>query len=265
MKFTKFVLVFALAFSITVPGITQNTLSKIIKNGEIRIGMTGNQPPYSMKTKTDRLMGYEVDLATILAESMGVKLKMVELPFSELMPALQNGKIDAVMSGMTITPERNMKALFAGPYTLSGKSILTKSKVLAQISEAEEANLKKYKITCLKGSTSERFVRAFMPNTEIIPVENYDTGVDMVLNDQADALVADVAICLVTLLRYQDEGLVTLEEPLTIEPIGMALPSGDPQFLNLVENYLSALELYGALELLDQLWFEDGQWILNMK
>ena len=147
MKFTKFVLVFALAFSITVPGITQNTLSKIIKNGEIRIGMTGNQPPYSMKTKTDRLMGYEVDLATILAESMGVKLKMVELPFSELMPALQNGKIDAVMSGMTITPERNMKALFAGPYTLSGKSILTKSKVLAEISEAEEANLKKYKIT----------------------------------------------------------------------------------------------------------------------
>jgi len=265
MKFTKFVLVFALAFSITVPGITQNMLSKIIKNGEIRIGMTGNQPPYSMKTKTDRLMGYEVDLATILAESMGVKLNMVELPFSELMPALQNGKIDAVMSGMTITPERNMKALFAGPYTLSGKSILTKSKVLAQISEAEEANLKKYKITCLKGSTSERFVRAFMPNTEIIPVGNYDTGVDMVLNDQADALVADVAICLVTLLRYQDEGLVTLEEPLTIEPIGMALPSGDPQFLNLVENYLSALELYGALELLDQLWFEDGQWILNMK
>jgi len=227
--------------------------------------MTGNQPPYSMKTKTDRLMGYEVDLATILAESMGVKLNMVELPFSELMPALQNGKIDAVMSGMTITPERNMKALFAGPYTLSGKSILTKSKVLAQISEAEEANLKKYKITCLKGSTSERFVRAFMPNTEVIPVENYDTGVDMVLNDQADALVADVAICLVTLLRYQDEELVTLEEPLTIEPIGMALPPGDPQFLNLVENYLSALELYGALELLGQLWFEDGQWILNMK
>jgi len=265
MKIKKLLLVFALAFSITVPGITQNTLSKIIKNGEIRIGMTGNQPPYSMKTKNDRLMGYEVDLATILAESMGVKLNMVELPFSELMPALQNGKVDAVMSGMTITPERNLKALFAGPYTLSGKSILTKSKVLAQISEAEEANLKKYKITCLKGSTSERFVRAFMPNTEIIPVENYDTGVDMLLNDQADALVADVAICLITLLRYQDEGLVTLEEPLTIEPIGMALPPDDPQFLNLVENYLSALELYGALEMLDQIWFEDGQWILNMK
>ena len=124
---------------------------------------------------------------------------------------------------------------------------------------------KKYKITCLKGSTSEKFVRAYMPNTEMIPVENYDVGVNMVLNDQADALVADVPICLVTLLRYQDEGLVTLDEPLTIEPIGMALPPDDPQFLNLVENYLSALELSGALQMLDQIWFEDGQWLLNMK
>ena len=265
MKIKKLLLVIVITIAVAVPGITQNTLSNIINNGEIRIGMTGNQPPYSMKAKNGKLMGYEVDLAKILAESMGVKLTMVELPFSELMPALQNGKVDAIMSGMTITPERNLKALFAGPYTLSGKSILTKSKVLAEISEAEEANLKKYKITCLKGSTSEDFVRAYMPNSEIIPVDNYDAGVDLVLNDQADALVADFPICLVTLLRNQDKGLVTLDEPLTIEPIGMALPPGDSQFLNLVENYLYALELSGALELLDQIWFQDGQWLLNMK
>ena len=265
MKIKKLLLVIVITIAVAVQGITQNTLSNIIKNGEIRIGMTGNQPPYSMKAKNGKLMGYEVDLAKILAESMDVKLTMVELPFSELMPALQNGKVDAIMSGMTITPQRNLKSLFAGPYTLSGKSILTKSKVLAEISKAEEANLKKYKITCLKGSTSEDFVREYMPNSEIIPVDNYDAGIDMVLNDQADALVADFPICLVTLLRNQDKGLVTLDEPLTIEPIGMALPPGDSQFLNLVENYLYALELSGALELLDQIWFQDGQWLLNMK
>ena len=249
----------------TFTGIAQNTLSNIINKGEIRIGMTGNQPPYSMKAKNGSLMGYDVDLANILAESMGVKLKIVELPFPELMPALQNGQVDAVLSGMTITPERNLKALFAGPYSLSGKSILTKSKVLSEVSEAEDANFKKYKITCLKGSTSEKFVRTFMPETEIITVDNYDAGVNMVLNDQADALVADFPICLVTMLKYQNHGLVTLDEPLTIEPIGIALPSGDQQFLNLIDNYLNALELMGALELLDQIWFEDGQWLLNMK
>lgn len=265
MKTIKLLLAFVIITAITIPSIAQNTLSKIIENGEIRIGMTGNQPPYSMKTKNDQLMGYEVDLALILAESMGVELKIVELPFSELMPALESGKVDAVMSGMTITPERNMKALFAGPYTLSGKSILTKSKVLAEISEAEQVNEKRYKITCLKGSTSEDFVRTYMPDTEIIPVNNYDIGVNMILNDQADAFLADYPICMVSLMRYQNAGLVTLDEPLTIEPIGMALPPNDPQFLNLVENYLSALELSGTFQLLDQIWFEDGQWLLNMK
>jgi polar amino acid transport system substrate-binding protein len=92
MKIKKLLLVIVITIAVAVPGITQNTLSNIIKNGEIRIGMTGNQPPYSMKAKNGKLMGYEVDLAKILAESMDVKLTMVELPFSELMPALQNGK-----------------------------------------------------------------------------------------------------------------------------------------------------------------------------
>lgn len=265
MKTTKLFLTILIIIVFTVTGIAQNTLSNIINKGEIMIGMTGNQPPYNMKAKNGRLIGYDVDLANILAESMGVKLVIVEMPFHELMPSLKNAKVDAVISGMTITPERNLKALFAGPYSLSGKSILTKSKVLAEISGAEEANIKKYKITCLKGSTSEKFVQTFMPETEIISVENYDLGVDMVLNDQADALVADFPVCLVTMLRYQDQGLVTLDEPLTIEPISIALPLNDPQFLNLVENYLHALELSGALELLDQIWFENGQWLLNMK
>ena len=265
MKIKNLLLVIALALAFTVPGTTQNTLSTILENGEIRIGMTGNQPPYNMKTKNGRLMGYEVDLAAILAESMGVKLKIVEMPFPELMQALESSKVDAVMSGMTITPRRSLRALFAGPYTISGKSILTKSKVLSEISEASEANVRSYKITCLKGSTSEKFVRSHMPNSEIIPVENYDIGIDMVLHDQADALVADLAICIVTLLKHQDEGLVMLDEPLSLEPIGIALPTDDLQFFNLIDNYMTGLEFTGALDMLHQIWFEDGQWILNMK
>jgi polar amino acid transport system substrate-binding protein len=265
MKLKELLLAIVFLVVVSVPGIAQKTLSNIIKKGEIRIGMTGNQPPYSMKSKNDELMGYEVDLAKILAESIGVKLKLVELPFSDLMEALEDGKVDAVMSGMTITPARKLKALFAGPYTLSGKSILAKSKVLTEISAATATNEKKYKITCLKGSTSEEFVSAYMPAAEIVAVENYDKAVEMIINDTADAMVADMPICLVTLLRYQNQGLLTLDVPLTIEPIGMALPAGDPLFLNLVENYLTALELSGAMSLLEQIWFEDGQWLLDLK
>lgn len=263
-KVTQYLTIGLLLIFIALPGFSQKTLTAILKKGEIRVGMSGNQPPYSMTAKSGELIGYEVDLANALAENMGVKLELVQMPFGELLGALKKGKIDAIMSGMTITPERNLEALFAGPYSLSGKSILTKSSLLLEMEAAPKSDTKKYKIVSLRGSTSEEFIQDYMPESQIMLVDNYDAGVDMVLNNKADAMVADMAICLISILKYQGSELVTLDDPLTIEPIGVALPSNDPQFLNLVENYISTLELSGRLQLLEQIWFEDGSWLLEV-
>lgn len=249
----------------SLPAVGQKALDAIVKKGEIRIGMTGNQPPYSMKSKTGELMGYEVDLAKALATTMGVKLKLVEMPFSELIAALKSGKIDAIMSGMTITPERNLSMLFAGPYIISGKSMLTKSNKVSAFMADTGASGKKYKIVSLKGSTSEEFVKTVMSKHDNITVDNYDDAVNMIINDQADAMVADKPICVITIMKNPGKDLVTTEQPLTIEPIGMALPSGDPQFLNLVTNYFSTLQISGTLPALEKKWFNDGSWMLNVK
>jgi polar amino acid transport system substrate-binding protein len=260
---SKYLTISFLMVFLCLPAFSQKILSAILKRGEIRIGMTGTQPPFTMKAKSGELIGYEVDLAKALAKNMGVKLKLVEMPFSDLLGALKAGKVDAVMSGMTMTPERNLEVLFAGPYILSGKSILTKSKLIAEISAGNTE--KKYRIVSLKGSTSVEFVKNYMPKHELILVDNYNAGVDMVLNDKADALVADKPICVVTLMKNQGKDLVISDKPLTIEPIGMALPSDDPQFLNLVENYIASLELSGNLPLLEKTWFQDGAWMLNVE
>lgn len=261
--YTSLILLFLISLAIPVNG--QKTLNKILKNGEIRIGLTGKQPPYNMKAKSGELMGFEVDLANILANGIGVKLTTVEMPFSELLPALEAGKIDAVMSGMTVTSERSVKAMFAGPYTVSGKSILAKSAVLSKLKGTEEANNEAYKISCLKGSTSEAFVRKYMPKAQSIPVNNYDEGIAMVLSDQADAMVADYPICVITIMRNQGKDLVTLERPLNIEPIGIALPADDLHFHTLVENYLEAFDLAGALKVIDNKWLQDGSWLFSME
>ena len=255
----------SILLAITSPAFSQQILSSIVKKGEIRIGMTGKQPPFSMKSKTGELMGYEVDLAKALAKNMGVELKLVEMPFADLTGALKAGKIDGIMSGMTMTPERNLHALFAGPYILSGKSILTKSSKVSEFVGDNATSGKKFKIISLKGSTSEQFVKNFMSKHEIILVNSYEEGVEMILNDKADAMVADKPICVLTVLKNQGKDLVTTEQPLTIEPIGMALPPGDPQFLNLVENYLASLQLSGTLQLLEKKWFNDGAWMLNVE
>jgi len=124
-------------------------LDQILKRGELRVGTSGSQPPFTMKSKEGQLMGYEIDIANLLAEAMSLKLTFFEKPFSELLTALEKGEIDAVMSGMTITPERNLKFMFAGPYTISGKSILAKAARLSALDEMGEINRPTIKVTAL--------------------------------------------------------------------------------------------------------------------
>jgi len=261
--FVKLFLCLVLALVIPVMSVAA-TLDRIVKNGEMRVGTSANQPPFSMKDKDGNLMGYEIELATLLAKSIGVEVKFVEKNFSDLLPALEKGEVDVVMSGMTITPDRNLKASFVGPYIISGKSVLTKSATLTAIDEASDMNESSITLVALKGSTSEMFVNNWLSEAKLTTVADYDAAVAMVRNDQVDAMFADFPICALSVLRHPNEGLATLVSPLTIEPIGMALPAGDAQFVNLVQNYLTALQMAGILDGLEMRWFEDGSWLVRL-
>lgn len=265
MKTNRLLFLFALAIFMVATTNAQKTINSIIKNSEFRVGLTGDQPPYNMKNRNGELMGYEVDIAKAIANGMGVQLKMEVMPFSQLLPALKAGKIDAIMSGMAVTALRSADVLFAGPYIVSGKSILAKSSTIGKLKGVEAANNADYKITCLKGSTSEAFVKGSMPKAQILAVSNYEEGINKVLNDEVDAMVADYPICMITVMRNQGKDLVTLEGPLNIEPIGMAIPAGDIHFHNLIENYLEALRMSGALKALNDKWLEDGSWLVNLE
>ena len=244
----------------------QKTLKKIIKNGELRVGLTADQPPFSMKNKSGKIIGYEVDMAELLAQSMGVKLQLVQLPFNGLIEALDGGKVDIVMSGMTITPERNLKVAFVGPYMVSGKSILTKSNVLAQTQSTKQLNEgSRISVAVLEGSTSQSFVETFLDNVEVTKVDNYDEGINLVRKDLVNALIADYPFCVISAMKYRSEGMVALDQPITIEPIGAAIPKNDPLFLNLVQNYMNSLELAGVFDVLSAKWLEDGMWMLEVE
>jgi len=237
------------------------TLQRIIQNGTLRVGMSGDQAPLNAKDRSGEMMGLEVDLAELLAGAFEVELEIVQKPFPELLPALKAGEVDVVISGLSITPARTAEVSFVGPYVLSGKSILTKSRLLAAAQDASDIDEANIKLVALSGSTSESFVKRYIPEAQLTTTSDYDAGLQMVLKDEADAMVADMPACLLSVLRYPQEELATLSQPMTIEPIGIALPANDPQFKNLLENYLGAIEGTGILELLRQKWFEDPSWV----
>ena len=239
-------------------------LSRIVSGGTLRVGMSGAQPPLNFESKGGELMGVEVDLARALAGMMGVDLEIVKKPFSELLGALAAGKLDLVMSGMTITPARSLKASFVGPYFLSGKSILTRSSTLAQADEAGDLDQKDLKLAALAGSTSQAFVETRLPKAELVSTPNSDKAVELLLAGEVDALVADREIVALTSFLNPKEGLVSLREPLTIEPIGIAVPSGDPQLVNLLENTLGALEASGLMSAVRARWLERNDWVQQL-
>jgi ABC-type amino acid transport substrate-binding protein len=98
----------------------------------------------------------------------------------------------------------------------------------------------------------------------LIQVADYDEGVAMVKEGKVDALVADMPVCVLSVLRYPDAGLITLERPLTVEPVGIAVSRNDPQFFNLVDNYLRAYEKTGILGKIRAKWFEDSSWVVSL-
>jgi polar amino acid transport system substrate-binding protein len=275
MKFAKVILVsiLALAFFTGCAQMQQGVsgtsaspvLDRIQQRGELIVGTMGNMPPLNMTAKDGEIFGLEPDLARMLADAMDVKVKFVTKPFNELLPALQTGEVDMVLSGMTITPERNRKVAFIGPYFVSGKAFLTKAKTIAYADEAQDANNPNTKIVALRGSTSQAFAETYLDKTTLYTTGTYDEAVDMVLKDKVDAMIADYPICVVSVFRYPEAGLLSVVTQLTYEPIGIAIPANDPLLMNWTYNTLNNIEGSGILDDLKLKWFAEGDWLDKLK
>jgi len=240
-------------------------LDRILSRGEVRVGMSGDMPPLNMTTKEDKIIGLDADLAAMVADAMGVKLNVQKMAFSGLLAALEAGSIDMIISNMTMTPDRNLKVAFVGPYFTSGKGLLTKNSTLTQAKKFEDINNSKFTFVALKGSTSEAVTRAGAPQAKLLTAGTENEGVKMVIDGRADAMLADFPICVVAAYRNQDSGLIPVAAPLTYEPIGIAVPKGDPQLINWLQNFLNSIEKAGYMKGLGEKWFAKPTWIDQLK
>jgi len=229
-------------------------MSKIVKSGQLVLGTSGNQPPMTMLDENGKPAGFDVDLADLMAQALGVKLVTKQFDFNKLLDALESGKVDVVISNMTINPSRNMRVAFVGPYMTSGKCLITKKENLAQADDTEELNIPDMNMVALKGSTSEDIIRTLMPNVKLATVEDINKGVKMVADDKVGGMMADYPVCLHTVNANPDAGFISVFSMLTYEPIGIALPANDALFVNWTTNFLERLDKTQTLELLARKW-----------
>ena len=203
-------------------------LHRILESGQLRVGMTGTQPPLNMKNRKGELIGLDVDLALALADAMDLELVLVETPFADLLSDLEASKIDLVISSLTITPARNARVAFAGPYLISGLSLLTQEDLARDLTDLSGLNSAARTWAALEGSTGEELILEAFPLAKFVVIENQEMAVAQIGRGEIDGLIADLPSVSFQIARNPDLGLATLPSPFTTEPLGIALPPNSP-------------------------------------
>jgi polar amino acid transport system substrate-binding protein len=240
------------------------TLHRILERGELRVGMTGSQPPLNMRNRDGELIGLDVDLAMALADAMGIELALVETPFAELLSDLEAGKVDLVISSLTITPARNSRVAFAGPYLISGSSLLARKELIEQVHDLSDLNSAERIWAALEGSTGEALIVDAFPLAKYVPIANQEAAIAQISEGKIDGLIADLPSVSFQIARNPDLELASMPGPFTTEPLGIALPPNSPLFSNLVQNYLNTLEYTGKLIQMKSRWLNAGEWLSEM-
>jgi polar amino acid transport system substrate-binding protein len=257
------VLVSAMLLTVVSVAMAGKKMDDILKKGELVVGVTGTQPPLNVTNKDGKIIGFDADIAKMIASNMGVKIKFSSMPFPELLPALKAGKVDMIISSMTMTLKRNLDVVFVGPYYISGKGILTKAENIDVMQRTEGLNNPDFKVAALKDSTSQSFVEQAAPKATVKTTKSYDEAIELLLQDEVNAVVADYPYCAFTAFRYKDKGLVAGQSKFTVEPLGIATHE-DALLINWLNNFLNMFEASGQLKLLTKKWFQDGSWIKEL-
>ena len=246
----------------------KSTLNKIVQSGEIRVALEPGYMPFEMKDKKGRLIGFDVDVAKAIAKAMGVKLKIVETQFDGIIAGLLTGKFDIIISGMTITQQRNLKVNFSNPYIVIGQTVLLNKKLQKEISNVKKLDNAKYTITAVLGQTGEIAARKFFKNAKVITFETESEAVSEVLNGRASAFINDQPYNTVFMDGKGKGKLIHLDTPLTYEPLAFAIRKGDPDFTNWLNNFLRQMKedkIVGLHEKLYNKWFVDTKWLKRIQ
>lgn len=241
----------------------KSTLNQVIKRGELRVGLEAGYLPFEMRDKRGDIIGFDVDLAKLMARAMGVKVIFVNTQWDGIIPALLTDKFDILMGGMTITPERNLQVNFAAPYLVIGQTLLIARRNADRIRSYKDANDPQFTIATKLGTTGDIAAKRYLPKAKI---KTYETQTDAALevrSGRVDAMVYDLPFNAIYAAQNKDS-VIHIKEPFTKEPLGWAVRKGDPDFLNWLDHFLEQTRNDGTYDALYAKWFEGTAWLANI-
>ncbi|HEY3682235.1 MAG TPA: glutamate ABC transporter substrate-binding protein [Streptosporangiaceae bacterium] len=228
-------------------GSSDSIVDKAKNDKKLTIGVKFDQPGLGQKQPTGKLAGFDIDVATYIAKKLGVPaggIDWKETVSGNRETFLQQGQVDMVIATYSITPERQKKILYGGPYYVAHQDFLVKDGGPIK----QPSDLNGHKLCAVQGSVSaKQAADKFAKKAQLQPEENYSNCAERLLGGQVDAVSTDDTI----LAGYaaQNPGkLKILGKAFTDERYGVGLRKTDKKGCLAVNKAITAMHTDGTWE-----------------
>ena len=221
----------------------------------LRVGLTANYPP--LVDKVDgKLVGIEIDLAHEVAKDLGMRVEFVEIPWEQLIAALTAGDIDVIMSGMSITAEREKIIAFTKPYMHIGQMAITRIDEIQKLGSVTALLNAPITVGFEPATTGESFVKTNMRNAKPQPVASPKAAVAALRSREIDAFIHDAPTAwrIGSDAAYQD--LIGLYWPLTDEFLAWGVRIPDQALRNALSDKIAIMDKDGRLGRITRKWIK---------
>ena len=233
--------------------VINDDLTTITQRDRLIVGIRNDAPPFGFKDKNGFTVGYDADLARLIAKGIlgdEKKVEFVPVTASNRIMKLNSGEVDCLIATMSITTQRQQFLNFSTPYYMAGQAILVRS-------SSKATSLRDFtgkKLIIVFGSTSEKNLRSNVPEVTVIGYKTYNDAYNALKNGKADGIVADDTVLLG--FSTNDKSVKLLPKRYSKEPYAVVFRKDDASinFTNKVNYIVENLQSTGRLNRLREKW-----------
>jgi polar amino acid transport system substrate-binding protein len=229
----------------------QNALDRIVSEGKIKIAIPQDTPLFGTESADGTYEGYDVEVAHMLAEDLGVEVELVPVTSKNRIPFLTSGKVDLVISSMGVKPERALVINFSNAYAPFFWAVYGSEDL--EVNNVDQAAA--YKVGATLGTLEEiAFTGAAAEGTEILRFDDQATTVQAYLTGQVDLIVTGNAIA-AEMIKNNPDMKIESKFVLQHSPCHVGVRRGDTALLTWVDSFVYSHKLNGDFDKLSVKWF----------
>lgn len=219
---------------------TEATLTTV-EAGKLIMSTNASFPPYEMTTDDGGFEGIDVEIAGAIAEKLGLELVVDDMDFDAALLAVQQGKSDIVMAGVSVTDERLLVMNFSDSYATGIQSVIVK-----EGSEVNMDNLGEHMIGCQRGTTGYIYASGDYGDDHVTAYDNGASAVQALMNGQVDCVIIDNAPAAEYVAA--NAGLTLLDGAWVEESYAIGMNKDNTALLDAVNQALAELTADGTVQ-----------------